>query len=269
MQINWDSFSIYNQDARGIRYKFEDMCRQLFALENLAENKNNRYLHSEHNNPGIETEPIFDETNKRWIGFQAKFFDSKVDYSQIEHSAQKTVEYYTGKVELVYLFCNKPLKKESLGRTYSILEAAEIELQLITDTAILDLVHQYPHIGLYYFGNHTINSTWFHTHSQHMYEVLGERYNKNFNVETDYWDELSFFIHDQRAVDNLNSRKTRLLSEISELYWKYGEHCCYLTRETISLRERKAFSANSSTKERTKNGRRNDNYGSERTAACG
>ena len=180
MQINWDSFSIYNQDARGIRYKFEDMCRQLFALENLAENKNNRYLHSEHNNPGIETEPIFDETNKRWIGFQAKFFDSKVDYSQIEHSAQKTVEHYTGKVELVYLFCNKPLKKESLDKAYSILKAAEIELQLVTDTAILDLVHQYPHIGLYYFGNHTINPAWFHTHSQHMYEVLGERYNKNF-----------------------------------------------------------------------------------------
>lgn len=30
MQINWESFSTYNQDARGIRFKFEDLCRQIF-----------------------------------------------------------------------------------------------------------------------------------------------------------------------------------------------------------------------------------------------
>ena len=35
-QINWESFSVYNQDARGIRYKFEDLCRQLFTNENLS-----------------------------------------------------------------------------------------------------------------------------------------------------------------------------------------------------------------------------------------
>ncbi len=37
MQINWESFATYNQDIRGIRFKFEDLCRQLFANENLLE----------------------------------------------------------------------------------------------------------------------------------------------------------------------------------------------------------------------------------------
>ena len=31
MQINWDNFRTYSQDACGIRCKFEDLCRQLFA----------------------------------------------------------------------------------------------------------------------------------------------------------------------------------------------------------------------------------------------
>ena len=84
MQINWDNFKTYNQDSRGVRYKFEDLCRQLFANENLSGNKQFRYLHANPNNYGLETEPIYDEVNQRWIGFQAKFFDGDVDYSQIK-----------------------------------------------------------------------------------------------------------------------------------------------------------------------------------------
>lgn len=79
MRINWESFAAYNHDARGIQFKFEDLCRQLFANENLSENKQFRYLHANPNNHGLETEPVYDETNKRWIGFQAKFFDHDVD----------------------------------------------------------------------------------------------------------------------------------------------------------------------------------------------
>ena len=47
-----------------------------------------------------------------WIGFQAKFFDVDIKYTKIKESADKIVEYYTGKagkVDLVYLFCNKPI----------------------------------------------------------------------------------------------------------------------------------------------------------------
>ena len=118
MQINWDSFKAYGQDSRGVRYKFEDLCRQLFVNENLSGNKQFRYLHANPNNYGLEAEPIYDEVNQIWIGLQAKFFDSDVDYENIKHSAEKTVEYYTGKagnVDLVYLFCNKPITVTAKG----------------------------------------------------------------------------------------------------------------------------------------------------------
>lgn len=49
--------------------KFEDLCRQLFANENISGNKQFKYLHANPNNHGLEAEPIYDETNKRWIGF--------------------------------------------------------------------------------------------------------------------------------------------------------------------------------------------------------
>lgn len=229
MQINWESFATYNHDIRGIRFKFEDLCRQLFANENLSGNKQFRYLHANPNNHGLETEPIYDETNRRWIGFQAKFFDQNVDYGQIKHSAEKTVEYYTGKdgvVDLVYLFCNKAITstvKQYVNAVECLLKA-NIDVQLVTDTAVLDLIrNKYPYLGLYYFGNHTIQQEWFVTHASYMLDELGERYNRDFTVETVSSDEISLFIHDRRAAEYLNKKKTALLDEISKLLCQSDE----------------------------------------------
>ena len=234
MQINWENFRTYNQDSRGVRYKFEDLCRQLFANENLSRNKQFKYLHSNPNNYGLEAEPIFDESRRLWIGFQAKFFDNTVGYSQIKASADKIVEYYTGKagkVDLVYLFCNKPITStaDTFVETVNLLKKHNIDLQLITDTAILDLViTKYPYLGLYYFGNHTIRQEWFITHADHMCDELGERYNREFNVDTVFLDELSLFVHDKRAAEYINAKKTRLIEEIDRLYWRHDNQRAYL-----------------------------------------
>lgn len=72
-QITWEQFITSNNDARGVRYKFEDLCRQLFAFEFLSKNKINKYLHSNPNNAGIESEPILNEESNQNIGYQAKF----------------------------------------------------------------------------------------------------------------------------------------------------------------------------------------------------
>lgn len=235
MQINWDSFINYNQDARGVRLKFEDLCRQLFINENLTRNKQFRYPHANPNNHGLETEPIFDEMRNQWIGFQAKFFDNDVDYNQIKSSAEKIVEYYTGKegtVNLVYLFCNKPITSTSKGflNTADLLRKNNIELQLITDNAILDLVrNKYPYLGLYYFGNYALSQQWFQTQANKMFDELGERFNQNFNVETDFSTELSLFVHDKKAADFLNAKKNTLLKKAEELYKKNRDGQNYLT----------------------------------------
>lgn len=234
MRIDWESFKAYIHDSRGVRYKFEDLCRQLFVNENLSSNKQFRYLHANPNNHGLESEPIYDEINKKWIGFQAKFFDKDVDYSQIKHSAEETVEYYTGKegiVELVYLFCNEPITSTAKGyaATVNLLKASNIEIQLVTDNAILDLVrNKYPYLALYYFGNHTVNPDWFATHTYYMFEELGVRYNRDFNVETEFLNELSLFVHDQNSVIYLNEKKSLLIKEIQDLYNLREQNKSYL-----------------------------------------
>lgn len=227
--INWESFATYNQDSRGIKYKFEDLCRQLFFNENLSWNKQFRYLHANPNNAGIETEPIYDELNNRWIGFQAKFFDNNVDYTQILGSANITIKNYKDKLNHVFLFCNKPLTNRSLESTRSLLLSVGISLELITDNTILDLVRtKYPHLGYYYFGNHTISPEWFLSHTRHMFEGLGERYNPDFNVETEFSKELSLFVHDEEAANYFNTKKDKLLNSISELRHYWGKDRIYL-----------------------------------------
>ena len=121
MQLSWKMFETQCMDSRGVQLKFESLCRQLFIYDILSGNHKNLYLHSNPNNPGIETEPILDEVNNRLVGFQAKYFDSRVDYNEILSSAKKTVEYYAGKVDHVYLFCNKPLKTITISNTSYIL----------------------------------------------------------------------------------------------------------------------------------------------------
>lgn len=246
MQINWDSFKIYNIDSRGIRFKFEDLCRILFANEFLSGNKQFRYLHSNPNNPGLETEPIFSEQSKQWIGFQAKYFENGVDYDQIKRSANQIIDHYTGKdgfVDLVYLFSNKPISSKAKGYkdTVNLLSKHNIDVRLITDDAILDLVrNKYAHLGLYFFGNHTLNAEWFATHISHALDDLGERYNRDFNIETESLKELSLFLRDESAVDYLNNKKKNLLIQLNELALssvgtRTGEYLPALKREVEQL----------------------------------
>ena len=188
MQIDWNGFKIFNPDAKGLNSKFEDLCRQLFVNEFLAGNKSGAYPHSNPHNPGIEAEPVYDEVNDRRIGFQAKYFEDKVNYNDIKDSAEMTVKHYSGKLDAFYLYCNRSLTStsESMKRIKAILEAANIDLELITDNAILDLVrkNKNSYLGEYYFGNHTLDMQWYINHSQDMFDGLGSRYNHKVNIDT-------------------------------------------------------------------------------------
>ena len=227
--ISWESFVINNPDVRGIHYKFEDLCRQLFCYKNLSDNKKNKYLHSDSNNPGLEAEPILDEKNKRWIGFQAKYFDNRVNYSEIKHSAELIVKYYRGKLDHVFLYCNKPLNSKSLDKTKKLLDDAGIELEPITDKILLDLVREYPRLELCYFGEHTISFDWFKKHTEEMFDELGERFNRSFNVDTKLSKELLLFVHEEKERDSFNQKKENALNAIIDCDIKRIEGCPCLT----------------------------------------
>lgn len=225
-QITWEQFVLVNQTAQGVKLKFEDLCRQLFINEFLSNNTKCRYIHSNPNNFGLEADPVYDELNERNIGYQAKFFDNRPDYGKILDSAKKVVEYYPGKVDTVFLYCNKPLdiNAKRYVEAVNILQEAEISIELITDDAILDRVRKYPYLGIYYFGYRTIEHEWFVKHTNYMLSNLGDRFNNGFNVDTKYSKYLSLFLHDKSAIDYLNGKKKKLIEELDNLDYGYEKY---------------------------------------------
>lgn len=229
-QINWEQFITSNNDARGVKYKFEDLCRQLFTYEYISKNKVNRYLHSNPNNAGIESEPILDEENNKYIGYQAKYFDNVVNYGQIKESAEKAVKYYAGHIDCIYLFCNKALTTtcDSYKKVEAVLNTANIELIPITDTMILDWVRKYPLLGKYYFDEHGITHEWLVNNANIAASILGERYNPEFNVDTEAAKNLSVFLQDNNAIAYFNNKKKRLIEELISLRWELSDYKTYL-----------------------------------------
>ncbi|SFO03603.1 hypothetical protein SAMN04487831_106127 [Pseudobutyrivibrio sp. UC1225] len=230
-QINWVSFEYYNQDSRGVKFKFEDLCRQLFQREFLSENLKKTYLNSNPNNPGLETEPVYDGKTDRYVGFQAKYFEGSTKYDQILKSAKEIVKYYAGKIDCVYLFCNKSLNNsaKTLIETKRLLTNGNIEMVIITDSAILDLVRKNPDLGRYYFGNHHLNLEWFRNQAELQYEILGERFNHEFNVATAYEKYISLFVKDSAGICCINNKKTDLLEHIKDLKCNTYGHEAYLS----------------------------------------
>lgn len=228
--VTWEQFTKSNADVRGIRYRFEDLCRQLFINEFLSKNVKYRYVHSNPNNAGLESEPIYDEINHRWIGYQVKYFDGNPGYAQVLHSAEEIVKYYAGKVNTVYLYSNKPLKSnaKNLKKSIKILAENNISLELITGDTILDLVRKYEYLASYYFGSHTINSEWLKNYNKLMLSTLGERFNSEFNMDTDSSLKLSLFSCDETALKYINGKKQELFSKIDSLNWKYDDYSKFI-----------------------------------------
>lgn len=220
--ISWSQFEICCNDNNGIKLRFEDLCRQLFEYEFL---QNNQYLHNNPNNPGIESEPVYDKSSKRWIGYQVKHFDKNVNYSQIEKSMQETVDNYKGKLDCVYIFCNKPLKSDckSFEKISLILADAKMTYELITDNMILDLVRKYPDLEKYYFNSHMLCQEWFEFQLKIVKDKVGERYNDNLNVYTSSSNRISLFVQDDKAVDYINKKKNQVIDEILRLKNKHSE----------------------------------------------
>lgn len=214
MEINWDTFRTANRDSRGIQFRFEDLCRQLFEHEFLAGN-HHTYLHCNPNNPGLEADPIYDGNSNKKIGFQVKFFENRVNYGQIEHSADEIIAHYAGRVDTVYLYSNKPLSSKSLLKTRHILKSKDIELELVTDQVILDLVRGKCNVlAACYFNQAGVNEDWIREKSEETLKIIKERYNSQFNVVTTYSNELSLFVRDENAVKLLNNKKGDTLERI-------------------------------------------------------
>lgn len=232
VEVNWENFASNNNDPDGVQHKFENLCRQLFTNDYLKENKKSRNLHSNPNNPGIEAEPILDERTNQYIGFQVKFFDTSVDYGQILHSMEKALQYYTGKLSHIVLYCNKAITSTSKSyiNIVELLKKNNSTIELVTDSAILDAVRKYPYLANYYFGVNTISFEWVVAHNEKSFCDLGERFNRDFNVETETSKRLSLFARDQSAVQYINDKKENLIRKINRIKDDTEQHSDYLEK---------------------------------------
>lgn len=221
--ITWDQFRVCGKNPLGLRYDFEDLCRLLFKYEFVSEGD---CIHSNPNQAGIEVEPYYHRKTKKYISFQAKFFDNRVDYNQIEDSVTKITDNYKGKLDCVYLYCNKAISKASNSymRIENQLNNVGIEIELICDTAILDLVLEYPLLGEYFFNNHNITHDWLVRRAKIAASNLGDRYNEDFNIDTETLEKLSIFVQDNQGVNYFNNAKKETISKIRENEWKFGFH---------------------------------------------
>lgn len=87
ISINWKKFEIKNPKATEA---FETLCYFLFCRKfNLTEG-----IRTDFNQVGLETEPVKDSKGNYW-GFQAKYFEKNVNYSNIASSIEKALDNYS------------------------------------------------------------------------------------------------------------------------------------------------------------------------------
>ena len=154
LNITWPQFAVCNDNRTK---SFEDMCRWLFKRVYLQDKCE---LHTDHNLPGIEVLPVLEPIRKegkpqKRISFQSKYVEQvSYAYSELKKSARQAVKNHEGKLDLVYLFCNKTLTTTSTQykEIVSIHKKAGIETVPVSNEDILDLVREHNDIAEYYFS---------------------------------------------------------------------------------------------------------------------
>lgn len=231
--ITWECFAACNPDNRT---SFENMCRLLFK-ETLFPSL--VLEHSNPNNRGIEIEPVINSDGKR-ISFQSKFFD-KLDstaYEEIKKFAKTTVENYSGKVDIVYLYCNYDTStaRKPFRDTIDLLKEHNIDLVPITNQTILNQIMDIPVIASTYFGAHDLDENWFARNVQAGLNNLGARFNRDFNVDTTANAYIDLFLHNADGISLINQRKTDGIKEIKNVGWNLFEYRDFTSRFIAFIR---------------------------------
>ena len=222
-KITWSQFNTCNPDSEKA---FEHMCRSMFKRFFFD---GNIILHSNPNNQGIEVLPALSPKSEKRISYQSKYFDAKVDYTQIKNSAEKIVKYYTGQLDIVYLYCNKDVDKrcKSYKAIEKLLSDANIELQAITNQEILNQLENMPVLVSLYFSQHNLTKEWFEKHLKASLESLGSRHNSLFNVDTKIDEYIDLFSLNNEAIERINDKKNEAIELLVEKHG-YKENRCFL-----------------------------------------
>lgn len=197
----------YGESEQSIQLKFEHLCKCLFLKEVQKFDPSITYLHSNPNHPGIETDPVFNKNTNEWIGFQAKFFQSNVDYKQIENSVDEIIKNLKDfKLNVLYLYCNKKVgtKSQAYKRILGKLDKNNIRIELICDENIVDLARDYKELGYYFFGWRYINAESLNKVNNLSLDLVRDKVVKNLDIDTNASNRLNFFLENEYTQETLN-----------------------------------------------------------------
>lgn len=231
IKLSWAHFESMHENVTD---SFEDLCRLLFKKQFFDNNVN---FVSKPNHPGVEIFPLLEKKSEKKISFQSKFFKGSVDYSQIRESINKAIKYYSNDLDIFYLYCNKDMDVDS--KSYKgcekLLNDAGIELQIITNKAILDLVIGNQKIAEYFFGQHTLNDEWFKECLEQSLDSMGTRYNKLFNVSTETERDFKLFLENEDTLEVITEKKTEVLKELLDLEYYLPIEVKSLVRDMVAF----------------------------------
>ena len=210
----------YGESEQSIQLKFEHLCKCLFLKEVQKFDPSITYLHSNPNHPGIESDPVFNKSTNKRIGFQAKFFQNKVGYAQIENSVDKTIQNLKiSHLDILYLYCNLDVNTQSRSykRIYEKLSQNKIQIKLICGENIADLAREYKELGYYFFGWQYIKPKSLTEINKFSQDLVSDNVAKNLDLETGAYDSLQFFLQDESVINDINTKITDVDSECSKL----------------------------------------------------
>lgn len=95
--IDWNKFGVTGASKQD---SFEELCLHLFCRKHrLSEG-----VSGDFNQAGLETEPV--KVGKKTYGFQSKYFDNSVGYSQIKKSVITALQKYGSSLDEICIFIN-------------------------------------------------------------------------------------------------------------------------------------------------------------------
>ncbi len=216
-KLTWLHFENIHPDENERRESFENLCRSIFIRKYFDKKI---VLHSNHNHPGVEVEPIYSEIEQCVISFQAKYFVNKIGYTQIEESVTKTIKKYSNNINKFFLFCNKDIDTESKAykRIKNLLNKSNINLELFTGQSILDEALNYSTVLAHYFGIFKIEKAWLSNNLNLAIKLLGTRYNNKFNINSRTEKLFSLFLRDELGINYINNIKNDIINLINDAH---------------------------------------------------
>lgn len=151
MRLSWNQFKIKNLDTTNA---FEELCYFLFCRRyEQAEG-----IRADYNQVGLETYPIYSAKEKKWVGFQSKFFENKLSdassKNQIIKSITKAKKHYP-KLQKIILYTHQSFGSENPEYKLEIEKNAnKIEIEWITHSNFKVILQQPKNLDLLqtYFG---------------------------------------------------------------------------------------------------------------------